>query len=67
MIVGALIGVAASLWITVGLDVVPLPWLISVGLVKLTIASSLGVIGAGAALTRLANRREKRLAAGEAD
>jgi hypothetical protein len=65
MLLGALIGVGASVWIAVGLDVAALPWLISVGLVKLTVAASLGVMGAGAVLTRLANRRDKRLPAGE--
>ena len=67
LVLGALIGVAASLWIAVGLDVAKLPWLISIGLVKLTIGASLGVMGSGAVLTRLANRRDKRLKAGESD
>jgi hypothetical protein len=67
MVLGALIGVGASVWIAVGLDVVTLPWLISVGLVKLTIASSLGVMGAGAVLTRIANERDKRLPGGDSD
>jgi hypothetical protein len=67
MLLGALIGVGASVWIAVGLDVAALPWLISVGLVKLAIASSLGVMGVGALLMRIANRRDERLPAGESD
>jgi hypothetical protein len=67
MWLGALIGVGASVWIVLGADVAAIPWLISVGLVKLTIGASLTVMGAGAVVTRLANRRDKRLPVGESD
>jgi hypothetical protein len=42
----------------VGLDTVHLPWLVSVGLVKLIMVASFGIMGAGAVLTRIARNAE---------
>jgi hypothetical protein len=60
MILGAIVGVVAGAWVVVGLDRVHLPWLISVGLVKLIVAASFGIMGAGAMLTRIARKAESR-------
>ena len=57
---GAAVGMAAAVWVTAGVDRVGLPWLVAVGLVKLTIAASLSLIGAGATLLRIANRAAVR-------
>lgn len=58
LVLGALVGVVAGLWVMIGLDKVQLPWLVSVGLVKLIVVASLGIMGAGAGLMRIARRNE---------
>jgi hypothetical protein len=63
LILGVLVGITAGVWVMVGLDKVHLPWLVSVGLVKLIIAASFGVMAAGAALVRLAKKADARLGA----
>jgi hypothetical protein len=36
------------------------PWLLALGLAKLTLAASAGLLGAGAFVQRLANRHDER-------
>ena len=54
--VGIILGVAMMLPI----HLVGVGWLIGVGLAKLTFLGSLGMIGAGAVLQRIANRDERK-------
>lgn len=56
---GILIGAAAAIWIAVGIQRTGLPWIVGVGLVKLTIVASLGLLAAGAMAARIANRDER--------
>jgi hypothetical protein len=60
LVLGALVGVTAGLWVMIGLETLTLPWLVSVGLVKLIIVASLGIMGAGAVMTRIAKKAEQR-------
>ena len=56
---GALaIAIAAAQWIPV---LAAIPWLVAVGLAKLTFVGALGLIGAGAVARRLAIRSAARL------
>ena len=61
MIGGAIVGAAAGVWVLTGSWDAGLPWLVAIGLVKLSVFGSFGMMGAGAALTRLAKRRERAL------
>jgi hypothetical protein len=45
----------------VGLKITAMPWLLAVGLGKLVFFSGIGLIGAGATLRRIAERRDERL------
>jgi hypothetical protein len=60
----AFLGLALGCALGLGIMFVPgmpgLSWLIAVGLAKLTFVGSIGLIGAGAAFQRLANRSEER-------
>src|SRR5215207_2018351 len=56
MIGGAAVGFAAGIWVLTGPTSVGLPWPVTVGLVKLTVLGSFGMMGLGAVLTRLANK-----------
>ena len=58
MALGGLVGLAAGVWVAIGLDRAGLPWLVSVGLVKLIIVAGIGLMAAGAVLTRVARRAE---------
>lgn len=60
MVLGAFVGVGAGAWILFGPPAVGLHWLVSIGLVKLTLFASAGIMGAGAGLTRLARRADDR-------
>lgn len=60
MALGAFVGVGAGAWIIFGRPAVGLPWLLSIGLVKLTLLASTGIVGAGAGLVRLAKRADHR-------
>jgi hypothetical protein len=51
-------GVAVAMLLNIGLP--SLSWFVAVGLVKLILAGSLGLIGAGAFIRRLALRAEMR-------
>lgn len=53
---GVLVGAAASVSILFIPDSVGVDWLVGIGLVKLALIGSLGLIGAGAYVRRLARR-----------
>jgi hypothetical protein len=54
------VGSAAALAIALPIHITGISWLIAVGLIKLTFAASLGLIGGGAVLQRIARRNEER-------
>ena len=58
MLLGLGVGGAVGLAILLHLSIPGVSWLVAVGLAKLTLVSSVGLLGAGAALQRIANRRE---------
>ena len=60
LVLGALVGCIAGIWVMIGLDAVHLPWIVSIGLVKLILAASLGIMAGGAVLVRLAKKSEGR-------
>ena len=57
---GVLLGAAVALGIALGVSIPGVSWLIAVGLVKLTLIASGGLIAAGAVLQRLAKRADDR-------
>lgn len=59
-VVGSIIGIAAALTMILPLHLAGISWLIAVGLIKLTLAASLGLIAGGAVLQRIARRAEER-------
>jgi len=63
MALGALLGTAVAFAMIVHPSFA-FPWLVAIGLAKLTLVTSLGLMGGGAALLRLDNRRRSRLARG---
>ena len=60
MVVGAAVGIAVGVGIGLGISLPGIPWLIAVGLVKLTLLGSAVLMGAGAFLERLSGRRQDR-------
>jgi hypothetical protein len=60
LVLGALVGSGVGVGMLLGLSVPGVSWLIAVGLVKLTLIASGGLIAAGAVLQRLARRAEDR-------
>jgi hypothetical protein len=58
MILGVAVGGAVGLALLFHLSIPGVPWLIAVGLAKLTLAGSAGLLGAGAFVQRLANRHD---------
>jgi hypothetical protein len=60
MVAGATIGIAIGAAIGLGVSLPGIPWLIAVGLVKLTLLGSGVLMGAGAFLVRLSARREQQ-------
>jgi hypothetical protein len=60
LVLGALLGTTVGIGLLLGLHVPGLPWLVAVGLVKLTLVASGGLMAAGAVLQRLAQRSEER-------
>jgi hypothetical protein len=56
--IGLAVGVLLGATIMLPMHLVGFSWLIGVGLAKLTFAASLGLIGGGAVLQRIAKRRE---------
>ena len=59
MYLGLAVGAAGGIWLAVGLEKVQLPWLVSVGLIKLIVVVSFALMGVGAVLTRRARKREQ--------
>ena len=57
---GVLLGAAVALGLTLGVTIPGVSWLIAVGLVKLTLIASGGLMAAGAVLQRLAKRAHQR-------
>lgn len=57
---GVLLGCAIGIGLFLGVQVPGVSWLVAVGLVKLTLMASGGLIAAGAVLHRLARRSEQR-------
>ena len=65
---GAVVGGATGLALLGHAGLAGVPWLVNVGLAKLGILTSLGLMGGGAVGLRLANRRQaERLTRGASD
>jgi hypothetical protein len=60
MIGGLVLGIGVGVAIIAGPQLFSLPWMISVGLAKLTLLASGGLMGAGAICHRLAAREEQK-------
>jgi hypothetical protein len=60
MVVGAAIGIAVGVGIGLGISLPGIPWLIAVGLVKLTLLGSAVLMGAGAFMERLSHRKHEQ-------
>ena len=60
MVAGAAVGFAVGAAIGLGIPLPGIPWLIGVGLVKLTLLGSGVLMGSGAFLVRLSRRHEER-------
>ena len=58
-LLGLTVGVLLGIAMLFPVHLVGVAWIIGVGLAKLTFAASLGLIGSGAVIQRLANRDEK--------
>lgn len=57
---GVLLGCAVGVGLLLGVQVPGVSWLVAVGLTKLTLIASGGLMAAGAVLTRLSKRSEGR-------
>lgn len=62
MVLGVAVGGAVGLALLFHLSIPGVPWLLAVGLAKLTLAGSAALLGGGAFVQRLAKRRDERLA-----
>jgi hypothetical protein len=60
LILGILLGSSIGIGMLLGVTVPGVSWLVAVGLTKLTLIASGGLIAAGALLQRLAKRGEDR-------
>jgi hypothetical protein len=60
LVLGAALGVAVALGMALGVSIPGVSWLVAVGLVKLTLIASGGLMAGGAVLQRLAKRSEDR-------
>ena len=60
MVVGAAVGIAIGAAIGLGISLPGIPWLIAVGLIKLTLLGAGVLMGSGAFLVRLSRRHEER-------
>lgn len=60
MIGGLILGIGVGAAIIVGPHFVALPWIVSVGLAKLTLLAAGGLMGVGAMCHRLAAREEQK-------
>ena len=61
MMLGATVGCATGIAMIAGWNPFHLPWLLSVGMVKLILLAAVGLMGGGAVLTRLARRARERV------
>jgi hypothetical protein len=57
---GVLLGCAVGVALLLGVQLPGVTWLVAVGLTKLTLIASGGLMGAGAVLLRLAKRSDER-------
>jgi hypothetical protein len=57
---GALLGVAVGIAMLTGVQVISVPWLIAVGIAKLTLFGSGALMAGGAVCLRLDRRRRER-------
>ena len=60
MLLGVGVGGAVGLALLFHLSIPGVPWLLALGLAKLTLAASAGLLGAGAFVQRLADHRGER-------
>ncbi|HEY3745071.1 MAG TPA: hypothetical protein VGL17_02450 [Gemmatimonadaceae bacterium] len=67
MVSGLTLGIGVGVAIVGGSHLISLPWIVSVGLAKLTLLTSGGLMGAGAVCHRLAARDDRRLSPPEDD
>lgn len=61
MALGAAVGVGVALAMFAHLGFAGVPWLVNVALAKLSLLGAEGLMGAGAASIRIANRHEQKL------
>jgi hypothetical protein len=54
---GVVVGVLSGLWLWMGPTAGGLPWLVGIGLIKLTFTAGLALMATGAVGLRLANRK----------
>lgn len=66
MIAGLVVGVGVGVAIVGGPHFISLPWIVSVGLAKLTLLAAGGLMGAGAVCHRIAALDERRQLLSEA-
>jgi hypothetical protein len=60
LVLGLLVGGVTSLGFLLGFSSLGLPWLVTVGLVKLAFLAAGGLMAGGAVMHRLARRTEER-------
>lgn len=60
LVLGVLVGCSVGVGMLLGVSVPGVSWLLAVGLAKLTLIASAGLMAAGAMLQRLAKRSEAR-------
>ena len=60
MVTGAAVGIAIGAAIGLGISLPGIPWLVAVGLIKLTLLGAGVLMGSGAFLVRLSRRHEER-------
>ena len=59
-LLGLLVGIAAGVGTLFPAQLAGVSWLLAVGMIKLTLAASLGLIAGGAVLQRIARRTEEQ-------
>jgi hypothetical protein len=60
LVLGILLGSAVGIGLLLGVSIPGVSWLVAVGLTKLTLIASGGLMAAGATMHRLAKRAEDR-------
>jgi hypothetical protein len=58
---GVVVGALSGVWLWYGPTAGGMPWLVGIGLIKLTFVAGLALIASGAVALRLANRRLQQL------